>query len=61
MWLLISPNGIPRSHFQLIRADKQQDSTMVAQVYFKVILVKIHSFLLDDFYLNFFYEKCQRY
>ena len=34
---------------------------MVAQVYFKVILVKIHSFLLDDFYLNFFYEKCQRY
>lgn len=39
MWLRISPNGIPRSHFQLIRAGKQQESAVVAQVYFKVILV----------------------
>lgn len=34
---------------------------MVAQVYLKVVLVKIYSFLLDDFYLKIFYEKCQRY
>lgn len=61
MWLRISPNGVLRSHFQLIRADKRQDSTMVAQVYLKVVLVKIYSFLLDDFYLKIFYEKCQRY
>lgn len=61
MWLRISPNGVLRSHFQLIRADKRQDSTMVAQVYLKVVLVKICSFLLDDFYLKIFYEKCQRY
>ena len=54
MWLRISPNGVLRSHFQLIRADKRQDSTMVAQVYLKVVLVKIYSFLLDDLYLKIF-------
>lgn len=32
---------------------------MVAQVYFKVILVNIYSFLLDDFYLKISYEMCQ--